>query len=165
MKLKKVILGIGTNLGDKLENINLAYKYLNSEIGLIINKSKIYKSPPWGFNAKEDFFNSAVEIETNKSAHEILKIIKQIETKLGRQQKFKIGYSSRIIDIDILDYNNEKITDSLLITPHPHLHKRNFVLLPMQDICPNWIHPILNKNIPYLLKNEVIDSNILVAND
>jgi 2-amino-4-hydroxy-6-hydroxymethyldihydropteridine diphosphokinase len=151
-KLNITYIGIGTNLGNKPNNIRLAYQYIQLNIGNITRKSKIYKSPPWGFESTEDFYNSVIEVNTILEPELLLDELQKIEKLLGKKQTFNIGYSSRLIDLDIIDFNNKIIDTERLSIPHSHLTERNFVLYPLFDVCPNWIHPKQKTSISELIK-------------
>jgi len=159
MKTAKVFLGLGTNLGDKEANLNLAILHLKAYDIKIIQSSRIYVSPPWGFDSKDEFYNVVLEVETKLNPFQLLIEIKGIELKMGRLVKTSQNYESRIIDIDIIDYNFEIINYEDLIIPHPHLTKRNFVILPLVEICPNYIHPVfktlLKDAIDEKMKNNI----------
>ena len=162
--LKYIFLGIGTNMGDKPSNISTAYQFIQTKIGTIRRQSKIYQTPPWGFESDQDFFNTVVKVQTQLTAKEVLTEIKMIEKEMGRSQKLKIGYSSRIIDIDIIDYNGELLNDPILTIPHSHCHKRNFVLYPLKEIEPFWTHPTILKTVNNLIENQKFDSKISIVN-
>jgi len=142
-------LELGSNKGNRLLNISKAFVYLNQEIGEITNHSAIYETDPWGFKSSDKFINIAVELKTNLQPHDLLNRIKEFEKKMGRK-KITDKYESREIDIDIIFFNNNIINDNELIIPHPRLHKRKFVLETLFDIIPDYIHPLLNKNIKQL---------------
>lgn len=152
-KLNYLYLGLGSNLGDKRDNINLAYSQIDKNIGNICQKSSIYETPAWGFESKDVFYNTVIFLETELTAQQVLEKIQEIEKELGRVKDFKIGYSSRVIDIDILDYNNEILETPHLVLPHPHIEKRNFVLYPMREVAQNWQHPKSLLNIDQLIEN------------
>jgi deoxyguanosine kinase len=153
-KLNIAYIGIGTNLGNKLNNIRLAYEHIQLCIGNIITKSNIYKTPPWGFESTEEFYNSVIEVHTLLEPELLLDELQNIENLLGKKQTFNIGYSSRLIDLDIIDFNKKIIDSKRLSIPHSHLTERNFVLYPLFDVCPNWAHP--KSKIPIL---ELIKKN------
>lgn len=121
---------------------------VSSRIGSIETSSKVYATAPWGNTEQDDFLNVAMICQTNLSAEDVLSEINIIETKLGRTREEKWG--SRIIDIDIIFYDEEIIKKPDLIIPHPHLTNRNFVLTPLMDICPEYIHPELQKSVSEL---------------
>ena len=157
-----IILSIGTNIGDRKANIENAITALNT-IGSVTAVSPIYSSEPWGFESENGFYNIALIIETSLPPLDLLKETQRIEKELGRTAKTTTAYADRIIDIDIIDYDNQIINynSSLLTLPHPLMHLRNFVLYPLADIAPEWVHPILklttlelkaksgDKSIPY----------------
>ena len=151
-KLNIVYIGVGTNLGDKLNNIYLAYQLIQKKIGVISRKSNIYKSPPWGFDSTEEFYNSVIKINTYLDPEALLDALQEIEIKLGKKPTYKIGYSSRLIDLDIIDFNSQIIDSKRLSIPHSHLTERNFVLTPLFDVCPEWIHPKSKKHIQNLIE-------------
>lgn len=131
--MAQVFLGLGSNLGNKKNNIANAIK----EIALLTNttviqKSKLYNTKPEGHLDQPDFINAAIEIETKLSPQKLLAELQQIEIKLGREKTFKGG--PRIIDIDILTYDNLEISTPELTIPHPEMNKRNFVLKPLSEI-------------------------------
>jgi 2-amino-4-hydroxy-6-hydroxymethyldihydropteridine diphosphokinase len=147
IQLQKVYLSIGSNLGDKYQNIRNAYKAIQQHIGEITSKSSIYITPPWGFKSDSDFYNSILEVYTSLKPKDLLATIKQIEKDLGRQKKQSNVYESRLIDIDIIDYNQQIFNDTDLSVPHPLMSERSFVVVPLSQINPNWIHPKTQKNI------------------
>jgi 2-amino-4-hydroxy-6-hydroxymethyldihydropteridine diphosphokinase len=146
--LHSCILHLGTNEGAKATNLELAEMMVSSRIGSIETSSKVYATAPWGNTEQDDFLNVAMICQTNLSAEDVLSEINIIETKLGRTREEKWG--SRIIDIDIIFYDEEIIKKPDLIIPHPHLTNRNFVLTPLMDICPEYIHPELQKSVTEL---------------
>ena len=142
----QVILSLGTNEGNRLENIENCIALIHQEIGTVIKVSKLYESPSWGFDS-DAFYNCAVLIHTTSSAQKILSQVLKVEKKLGRVRTAKLGYESRLIDIDVIAFDEEIITSEKLIIPHPLMQNRNFVLLPLQDLNLDWKHPILKKTI------------------
>ena len=130
----QVYLGLGTNLGNKLENLYKTIDVLSQNVGIITNKSLIYQSEPWGFEAKDSFYNMVIEIETSFSADQLLIETQKIETIIGRKVKTKVGYESRLIDIDILLYGNVTIDKPLLKIPHLLNKERLFVLQPLLEV-------------------------------
>ncbi|MGG7034652.1 MAG: 2-amino-4-hydroxy-6-hydroxymethyldihydropteridine diphosphokinase [Flavobacterium sp.] len=145
-----VILSIGTNKGDKLANIKNCFRMIQSQIGNVIFVSNLYLSPSWGFES-DDFYNCALLLYTDKTAEKVLEGLQQIEKNLGRTEKTGGGYEARTIDIDIVDFNGQLINIHNLTIPHPQLHKRLFVLLPLKDVSSNYVHPVFQKNIDQLL--------------
>ena len=117
--------------------------------------SKVYETPPWGYENQPAFLNMAVKCETNLEPESLLKRLKQLEVQLGREQSFRWG--PRLIDIDILFYNDLILESESLTIPHPRLHERAFVLVPLADIAPDFIHPVLKKTIKELLAGVNMD--------
>jgi len=147
----QVVLSIGTNQGNRLENIQDCLQLIHQEIGTLIKVSNLYESPSWGFDS-DAFYNCALVLHTTSSAHQILNNILKIEKRLGRIRGTALGYQSRIIDIDLIAYDEEIIDTEKLQVPHPLMQNRRFVLLPMQDLNLNWEHPIFQKKTPKLLE-------------
>jgi len=146
----QVVLSIGSNQGEKLENIKKCINLIHNEIGTVVRVSKLYQSPSWGFES-DDFYNCAVLLHSDKTAEIILSEILKLENRLGRTRNDQQGYQARMIDIDIIAFNNESIESENLQVPHPEMQNRLFVLLPMIDLKSDFFHPILNKNIKELL--------------
>ena len=144
------ILHLGSNEGNRLRHIQNAMKLIERKIGRKATQSSIYETEAWGIKEQPDFLNVVVKIESHLEPHPLLKRINEIEDELGRTRIEKWG--SRIIDIDILFCENELINDAKLTIPHPYLEKRNFVLVPLNEIEPDFVHPIINKKISVLLK-------------
>lgn len=142
-----VYLSLGTNLGEKERNIKNALVAISKRIGHVLDCSSNYENSAWGFDSENTFLNIVVKVETTLSAQAILAEILCIEKKLGRTEKTKNGsYCDRIIDIDILFFDNEIIDSENLKIPHPLLAKRMFVLKPLCEIAPDFIHPVLQKS-------------------
>jgi 2-amino-4-hydroxy-6-hydroxymethyldihydropteridine diphosphokinase len=133
----KVFLGLGTNLGNKLENLKSAINALCNIGCKKIDESFIYESKPWGFKSNNSFLNCVINVETDLSAHKLLNACKQIELNMGRKPKQGKGYESRIIDIDILYFDEVTINSKNLQIPHPQIKKRLFVVKPLLDVIDN----------------------------
>ena len=150
-KRYKVYLSLGSNMGDKCQNIKKAIEKLNKiENTKVTKKSKIIETLPFGDVEQDNFMNCCVEIDTLLYPHEFLKEISKIEKDLGRDRKNAIHWGPRTIDIDILLYGNEIVQDDDLAIPHPWMQERAFVLDPLNEIAPNIIHPLLNRTIATL---------------
>jgi 2-amino-4-hydroxy-6-hydroxymethyldihydropteridine diphosphokinase len=149
-----VYLGLGTNQGDKVENLKNAVVALSNKCGNIVAESSIYQSPSWGFKAEESFYNSVILIRTELSPKELLYECKNIEVDLGRQKKTKIGYESRIIDLDILLYDSIVINTTELTIPHPLMGDRKFVLQPLLELLMK-----RNVNLEVLYKMKLSNCN------
>ncbi|MCX7995647.1 MAG: 2-amino-4-hydroxy-6-hydroxymethyldihydropteridine diphosphokinase [candidate division WOR-3 bacterium] len=143
--MERAYLLLGTNLGNLKENLRNALELLQRNGLRILKSSRIYKTKPWGKTDQPDFLNMAVEVETSLSPRELLKIVKHIEKEMKRDTEEKWG--PRIIDIDILFYENIVINEPDLVIPHPYFFKRNFALIPMAEIAPDFVPPLQNKSI------------------
>jgi 2-amino-4-hydroxy-6-hydroxymethyldihydropteridine diphosphokinase len=139
-----VYLSLGTNLGNRAANLKQAISLLPPQM-TVKAKSKVYETPPWGHTDQEQFLNQAVKTTSYLEPEKLLKHIKRLEVAMGRKASFR--YGPRLIDIDILFYNDEILKTPALTIPHPHLHERGFVLMPMMDIAPDLVHPVMKKSI------------------
>lgn len=153
---------LGANLGNPRLQITEASERLEIQIGKIIAVSSMYESEAWGVKDQPSFYNKVILIETILLPSECLQICQEIELALGRIRDKKWG--ARIIDIDILYFNNEIVDTKILKIPHPYIHLRNFTLLPLAEVAPDYMHPLFNKtNMELLLNSEdellVIKSN------
>ena len=145
----RIFLLLGTNLGDRKMNLELAIVEIKKTVGAIKVASSVYQTAAWGKLDQPEFYNQVIEAETNLNAIELLETILDIEVKLGRQRKEKWG--ARLIDIDILLIGNEIIQTERLIVPHPQLANRKFTLIPLAEVASEVVHPVLQKNISELL--------------
>jgi 2-amino-4-hydroxy-6-hydroxymethyldihydropteridine diphosphokinase len=150
--MSKVFLSLGTNLGHRINNLNNAVQLINKRIGKVIKCSSLFKTEPWGFKSDNFFLNQVLLIKTNKLPEYVLKEIKIIEAEMGRLRGSNV-YESRIIDIDILFYEDIILDNINLKIPHPLLQERLFMLLPLFEIAPEFIHPVFKKNISALAKS------------
>ena len=158
--MNKIYLRLGGNIGDTKTIINNSIELIELLCGKVLKRSSIYQSEAWGFKSENRFLNQVLLVETELRPEDLLQTILSIEQKLGRDRNLIKGYSSRLIDIDILFYNNQIINQEKLIIPHPLLHKRKFTLIPLNEIAPDHIHPLLLKSINELL-NECDDKLIV----
>ncbi len=149
-----IYLGLGTNLGNREQNMETAIKNIEKQIGTIISQSAFYSSEPFGFESDNLFLNSVVEVSTMLLPYELLAATQKIESEMGRTVKSDAnGYTDRVIDIDILLYNKKVIHNApTLVVPHPEMQKRDFVLKPFAEIAPHFVHPVLNKTISELVE-------------
>jgi 2-amino-4-hydroxy-6-hydroxymethyldihydropteridine diphosphokinase len=148
--MNKAALLLGTNLGDRLVNLTMAIDLIGQFAGKITKKSSVYETAPWGNPDQDNFLNQAILVNTNLSAPELLTQILDIERKMGRERMEKWG--PRLIDIDILYYNEDIMYNHDLKIPHPFLQDRRFALVALNELSPKWKHPLLRKNAGQMLK-------------
>lgn len=143
-----VYLALGSNMGSRLSNLKNAISLLTPQM-VVKKKSRVYETPPWGYTDQPAFLNQVVMVETYMEADALLGHLKRLETALGRVESFQNG--PRLIDIDILFYDDIILDSPPLVLPHPRLHQRAFVLVPLNDIASDFVHPVLEKPISDLL--------------
>ena len=164
-KNRKLIsyLSLGSNLGNRKNNLNEAIFHLKSKAGLIINTSKVYESEPWGLKDQNFFLNQVIKLKTSFSPQDLLKCCKNIEIKMGRSKSIKWG--ARNIDIDILYFSKLILNEDDLKIPHPLIQERKFVLLPLNELNKKFNHPTLNKTNSKMLEDCSDNSNIYLYGD
>lgn len=150
--LRPTYLSLGSNQGNKLENLQQAVDLIAEKIGAINKISSVYKTESWGFKS-DDFLNICIQISTGLNPENLLKSIHEIELLLGREKTYEAGYKARIIDIDVLLFDTEIIISKELMVPHKEMLNRKFVLVPLAEIAPNIIHPITKQRIQTCLEN------------
>jgi 2-amino-4-hydroxy-6-hydroxymethyldihydropteridine diphosphokinase len=143
-----VYIALGTNLGDRLTNLRAAIESMPPEI-ILLAESHVYETPPWGYENQPAFLNMVIKAETGLEPESLLAYLKQLEVELGREQNFRWG--PRLIDLDILFFDDLVIDTPPLVIPHPRLHERPFVLVPLMDIAPDFIHPVSQRSASDLL--------------
>jgi 2-amino-4-hydroxy-6-hydroxymethyldihydropteridine diphosphokinase len=148
-----VYIALGTNLGERLANLREAIESMPPEV-TVLTESHVYETLPWGYEDQPDFLNMVVKAETDLEPESLLNYLKQLEVELGREQNFRWG--PRLIDLDILFYDDLVIESPPLVIPHPRLHERAFVLVPLADVAADYVHPVLGEFVwGLLLKADV----------
>ena len=146
-----VYLGLGTNLGNKEQNLRMSIKKIEERIGNVVSLSAFYATAPWGFSSENSFLNAAVCVETTLLPLQVLEETQRIERELGRTEKSVNGlYADRLIDIDLLLYDDRVMDAEGLILPHPLMTERRFVMEPLSEIAPDVVHPVLHKTMKEL---------------
>lgn len=149
--MHQVYLLTGSNIGDRKKHLQHAIQQLNIVAGEVISTSSVYETAPWGVTDQDAYLNQAILLQTNLLPAELFSALKKIEENEGRTSQIK--YAPRTLDIDILFYDDLILETEVLTIPHPRLHLRKFVLVPMNEIAAEFFHPILKKKIKMLLKN------------
>ena len=149
--MNTAFLCLGGNIGNRAFTLEQVVGKMNTEIGNLTKQSRFYETEAWGVNNQEKYLNQCICLETSLSSHQLLKKTLEIELYFGRERNHKETYEPRTIDIDILFYNTDVIQTKDLIIPHPRLHLRKFVLIPLNEIAPHFSHPTLHKTVQTLL--------------
>jgi 2-amino-4-hydroxy-6-hydroxymethyldihydropteridine diphosphokinase len=148
--MNSVYISLGSNLGNREANLLKSIELLNKTVGKVIAVSSLYETEPWKMGDVTSFINQVILLETTLSADKLMELLLETEMQMGRVRTSK-KYESRAIDIDILFFNDTIISSDKLTVPHPYLHQRKFVLEPLAEINPGFIHPKLKKDITRLL--------------
>jgi 2-amino-4-hydroxy-6-hydroxymethyldihydropteridine diphosphokinase len=143
-----IYLALGTNLGDREANLRQAIALLAPEV-TVVRESSVYATPPWGYADQPEFLNQVIEVETLLHPLPLLHRLKSIEEQMGREETFRNG--PRLIDLDILFYGQAVVDGELLKIPHPRLQDRAFVLVPLAELAPDFVHPVLHETVQDLL--------------
>ena len=149
--MNRIYLLLGSNMGDSRMQLSIAIKNIFDEIGEVVGSSALYSTQAWGNTDQPDFLNQVVIVETKLSAQQVLSTILKIEGLMGRVRTIK--NAPRVIDIDILFFNEEIIHQTNLTVPHPEIENRRFVLVPLNQLSPDLLHPVSKMNMHTLLLN------------
>ncbi|MDR1524059.1 MAG: 2-amino-4-hydroxy-6-hydroxymethyldihydropteridine diphosphokinase [Tannerella sp.] len=152
--MSQVFLGLGSNLGNRRDNMEKALALIAGRVGEILALSGFYETPPWGYESAESYLNAVVKVETGLSPSVLLSVTRAIERETGRKEKTVNGaYRDRIMDIDILLYDDLVMQTPELTIPHPFMHRRQFVMQPLAEIAPGAIHPVSGRTMTELYRS------------
>ncbi|MBK8490978.1 MAG: 2-amino-4-hydroxy-6-hydroxymethyldihydropteridine diphosphokinase [Saprospirales bacterium] len=160
---QQALLHLGSNMGNRMENLKEACRQLEQKAGRILQKSKVYETQPWGKPDQPDFLNMAVRLDTKSNPEALLRTIHLIEAEMGRVREEK--WEPRIMDIDIALFADLVIQTPELTIPHPEMHLRNFVLVPLLDIAADWVHPILKESLEDLYWSNEDPLDVIMLED
>jgi 2-amino-4-hydroxy-6-hydroxymethyldihydropteridine diphosphokinase len=162
---KTVFLLLGSNLGDRVQVMQAALELIQKNVGAVVSASALYETAPWGVLNQPSFLNQVAEVRTLLAPEEVLRIVLETEHELGRVRYERWG--ARVIDIDILFFQDLILDSARLTIPHPRLHERRFTLIPLAEIAPGYIHPVLGKSSLQLLKEctDVSDVKLFSQNN
>jgi 2-amino-4-hydroxy-6-hydroxymethyldihydropteridine diphosphokinase len=150
--MNQAIILLGSNMGNRHRMLEEAARCIDSQAGRVVRRSSLYETEPWGFEAEHHFLNQVLVVDTGREPEELMEQLLLIEKQMGRERALPGGgYASRIIDIDILFYDDRVIDRDRLKIPHPELHNRRFTLMPLQEAAPDLVHPVFNKTVTQLL--------------
>jgi 2-amino-4-hydroxy-6-hydroxymethyldihydropteridine diphosphokinase len=147
----QIFILLGSNLGDRQENLDRARHEISRSVGEIITTSSVYKTAAWGNTHQPDFYNQVIEIRSAPDPGKLISDTQMIEQKMGRTREEKWG--PRIIDIDILFYGDSVFSNENLTIPHPEISNRKFTLMPLAEVAPDFIHPVFKKSVLQLLED------------
>jgi 2-amino-4-hydroxy-6-hydroxymethyldihydropteridine diphosphokinase len=147
----RVIIGLGSNIGDRLDILSRALSLLRGEAGEIVAMSSVWETEPWGFDADEQFLNMVAVLDTDKQPQQLMQLFRSIEGRLGRTRRSSRRYESRTIDIDILLWEDRVISLPGLEVPHQSIADRRFVLVPMNEVASGAVHPVTGITVAEML--------------
>lgn len=159
----KVIAGLGSNLGDRFAALQRAMELIREEAGEIIAASSVWETEPWGFDADEQFLNMVIVMETALEPKGLIQLFRSIEGRMGRKKSGGGKYESRVIDLDILFWDDRVISLPGLEVPHPKLHSRRFVLEPLMEVAPEVVHPVTGLTVAEMLQFCEDNSDVRLA--
>mgnify|MGYP006284955709 CR=1 FL=1 len=150
--MNQAIILLGSNMGNRHRMLEDAARHIDSKAGQVVQRSSLYETEPWGFEAEQQFLNQVLIVDTEREPQALMDQLLSIEKEMGRERALPGGgYASRIIDIDILFYDDRVIDRDRLKIPHPALHKRRFTLMPLHEVAPNLVHPVFGQTVTRLL--------------
>ena len=158
---RELFISTGSNEGDRADNLNAVVPHLEKSLGTLVDSSAIYECPAWGFDGHA-FLNQILVFQADISAKSVIDLLLDIERSMGRVRKEQDGYSNRLIDLDLIFHGDTVIDEKGVQVPHPRMHLRNFVLIPMLDVAPMFQHPTMHKTMLELLE-ECPDESDLTA--
>lgn len=158
--MNEAFILMGGNVGNRLQHLKTALELISIRCGSIVRTSSVYQTAPWGNPDQQDFLNQAILLQTELHPQELMKQLLMVEQRMGRIRDVK--YGERNIDLDILFYNDEIINERHLTIPHPQIPNRRFVLVPMAELNPGFVHPVLHKTIAELLETCPDDLPVLI---
>ena len=153
---RKAMIGLGSNLGDRYDNLQKAIQWLENVVGPPLAASAVWESEPWGYASAHPYLNMVVILQTDLEPGALLRVLLGIERRLGRNRQDEEGTADRPIDLDLLGMEDLVVTEDgpdALVLPHPRMHLRRFVLEPLNEVWPRWVHPILGQRVEELLIN------------
>ncbi len=156
-----IFLSLGANIGNPLAQLKQATEAIEHHLGAVVESSRYYLTEPWGNPDQDDFYNQVIKVDTKLNPLAVLQHALQIEKNMGRKRTEDWG--PRVIDIDVLFYNQLVIDSDILKIPHPNLHNRNFILIPFLDIAPEFIHPIFKISIEELYQQSTDEQEVMLV--
>lgn len=148
--MNRIYLSLGSNMNQPERQLQKAQEHISRQVGIVVRSSSIYQTAAWGKTDQPDFLNQVLIVESEKPAPEVMQVLLGIEKKMGRIRTEK--NAPRVIDIDILFFNHDMMKEKDLLVPHPQVQNRRFVLVPLNQLSPNFRHPVLKKTIHQLLQ-------------
>jgi 2-amino-4-hydroxy-6-hydroxymethyldihydropteridine diphosphokinase len=161
-----IVIGLGTNVGDRLTNLREAVRFIDQSVGKIARCSEVWETEPWGYNSPNSFYNAVcvVRYERPDQIFSLMEQLLRIEQMMGRMRNETNTYEDRIIDLDLISFDDLVLQLDNIIIPHPKMHLRKFVLLPLEQIYPSWYHPVLEKTVRELI-SECPDKTVVRKTD